>query len=145
MRDNLFIIQNDIDIQSKNEIYRVLSHSVHSESEADLVCALEQREKKGNIAIAEEVLLPHIESNLISESKVVVLRLKNNIRWNSDVGDIKLLIAIFLREAETADIKRKISNFSRKLASDDYLNDLLNKDNLYEVIEASTINYEGDW
>jgi len=128
-------------LKTKVEVYSFISELVcqgdHSK-QTEVINQLNEREKIGSISIAEHVLLPHIESNLIKESQIVFIRLAEPISsWDWQTKDIRLLIVILLKENENEQIKKKISLFMRTLADEAYVARLLSineKDNFYKKI-----------
>ncbi|GAA0318117.1 MULTISPECIES: PTS sugar transporter subunit IIA [Oceanobacillus] len=143
MNDNSFyqVCFNDA-LETKEQVYDFVStiacpHHSYQQRQA-IIHQLNEREKVGSPLIAEHVLLPHMESNLLEESQIVFLRLTKPILfWDNNIEDIRLIIIILLKADEQEEIKKKISLFTRSLADEDYLNRLLNAEepsSLYKEI-----------
>lgn len=130
MSDNLFESRLNIELRSRSDLLQVLARYVDSEVKNELDELLSAREKIGSIEIAEEVILPHFQSDKITESKVVIIRPNSKIHWNKDIGDVKLVIAVLLKNNENDTILREISQYTRKLADEEYLEYLMNTDTL---------------
>lgn len=99
------------------------------------------REDVGSIEIAEHVILPHFESELIQQSSILILKLENDIEsWNHDINQVKLIIVIALKEPETIENKKIISSFIRKFADDLFIEELLqetNEEKFKKIIELN--------
>ncbi|WP_440897928.1 PTS sugar transporter subunit IIA [Amphibacillus sp. Q70] len=132
MNDNSFyqVYFNDT-LETKEQVYDFVSTIAcpnHSyQKRQAIIDQLNEREKVGSPLIAEHVLLPHIESNLIKESQIIFLKLTNPISfWDNNIKDIRLIIIILLKTGEQEEVKKRISLFTRSLADEDYLERLLN-------------------
>lgn len=130
MNGSLFNVMSDIEIDNKKDLYLLMVRYINSEYEAELFNSLIKREKEGNIAIANHIILPHLESDLIDESKILIVRLRNRVKWSSEIGEVKLIISIFLKTNESEITKRKISSYMRKLSDEEYLDYLMQADDL---------------
>lgn len=130
MSDNLFEAKLNSELRSRTDLLQILARYVDSEDKDELDELLIVRETKGSIEIAEEVILPHFQSDKIIESKVVIIRPNSKIHWNKDIGDVKLVIAVLLKNNENDTILRTISQYTRKLADEEYLKYLMNTDKL---------------
>ena len=120
----------DVTLASKEAAFQFVGDSCETSnicsSKIDLIEQLNYRESVGNTLIAEHVLLPHVESPVLLTSKILFLRLLNPIqKWNDQVNDISLIIVILLKDAETLMLKKSISRFVRKLADDEFVENLL--------------------
>ena len=136
INDELFDFFINSDLQSKSEIYRFIENYViennirYKNIKNKILELLEKREKIGDLLIAENVILPHAESELIEKSKILIIKPKKIIKsWNNTIKNVKLIIVVILKENENPEIKEKISKFSRKLANDEFLEKLKNIDN----------------
>ncbi|MGC6767965.1 PTS sugar transporter subunit IIA [Enterococcus sp. LJL51] len=115
---------------SKEQVYQFIADTavpfLGIEEKKQIVHSLVEREKVGNTQIAEQVVLPHLESSLLGKSEVYLIRLKEEItEWTKDIRNIKLIIAILLKKDETIEEKKKISEFTKKLADEQFLEKLL--------------------
>ncbi|MCI1903735.1 MAG: PTS sugar transporter subunit IIA [Enterococcaceae bacterium] len=133
MDDKLLNVYIDAELHSPEEIYHFISEHAASDDqklETMIKQGLRTRALAGNIQIAEDVLLPHIESSDLTETRVMIIKLKAPIAgWSKDIGRVKLLIVILLAEKETKEIKQAIAEFMRKIADEKYLEKLLNANN----------------
>lgn len=133
MRDNSFYqIYFDCDLETKKQTYEFISDIAcqsSSEQKTVILEQFEEREKVGSPLIEEHVLLPHIESQYVSTSQVLIFKFKNPMDWDENIKDIHLVIAILLKKGEEQAIKKKISMFTRSLADEEFLNHLLNAKN----------------
>ena len=128
--DQLFNIYKKQNFSSKEEILSFLSQEggkYTGTSHIDFKDEILKREKQGSIEIAPGVLLPHFESSSFIKSKIFILPIKPEIKeWSEEIQNINLIIMILLKEDEDSSIKQKITQFTRKLADDDYLDRLMN-------------------
>ncbi|GMA47752.1 MULTISPECIES: PTS sugar transporter subunit IIA [Tetragenococcus] len=91
-----------------------------------------KREEQGSIEIAPGILLPHFESPSFTQSKVLLLSLNPEVKgWNSEINNVKLVIVILLKAEEERPVKQEIAAFTRKLADDKYLDELMKLGNEY--------------
>lgn len=89
-------------------------------NKAQLLEELQAREKVGNTMIAESFALPHIESPVIRESGVVLVRSKKGIFWQ-EAYQAKTILVILLKENETKIMKKGIVSLMRCLAYEENL------------------------
>ncbi|TSB44838.1 PTS sugar transporter subunit IIA [Alkalicoccobacillus porphyridii] len=139
--NSFYHVYVDMDLKTKEDVYSFISSLVSNDeaSQKETIQQLNQREQAGSTLIAEHVMLPHLESTHIKKSEIVFIRLAEPIQtWDAETEDIRLLIVILLKENESAQIKKDIAAFTRTLADDDYVNQLVtiqDKDMLYKVIK----------
>ncbi|SDP18776.1 PTS sugar transporter subunit IIA [Halobacillus aidingensis] len=131
MNGNSFIqIYFDSDLETKEEVYDFISEVACAQDSCQqkhgIIYQFNEREKAGSPLIAEHVLLPHIESEHVLESRILFFRLANPIRWDETIEDIRLIIAILLKKDEEEAMKKKIAAFTRSLADEGYVDRLLN-------------------
>jgi PTS system nitrogen regulatory IIA component len=73
--------------------------------------------------------LPHIESEFFETSKILFIRLAEPILfWDLKTTDIQLLIVILLKKNEVNEVKKQLASFTRTLADEEYLDNLLVSD-----------------
>jgi fructose PTS system EIIA component len=127
--DSLYQIYFNNALSTKNEVYTFLSNVAwldDSLQKEAIVQQLIQREGHGSMLIAEHVVLPHIESDKVSKSQIILIRLLHSIEsWDTDTKDIRLIIGVLLKENEDVQIKQKIASFMRALADEEYIDQLL--------------------
>jgi PTS system fructose-specific IIA component len=144
--NSIYQVYFNCELKTKEEVYSFISESVCQDQplqKEEVINQLNEREKAGSLLIAEHVLLPHIESNQIKKSQILLIRLANPIRsWDDQTKDICLLIVILLKENESAQIKKKITLFTRSLANEEYVNRLLNSHEKESFIKEILKNQE---
>ncbi|SDY09981.1 PTS system, nitrogen regulatory IIA component [Evansella caseinilytica] len=140
--NGLYRIYVNCELTSKEDVYTFMSDVVCQDDLAQkevVVNQFNQREKAGSTLIADHVMLPHIESNHIKNSHIIVIRLaKPILSWDEETKDIRLVMGILLKEHENVEIKKKIAMFTRSLAHEDYLNRLLTiseRDTFYQALK----------
>jgi len=133
MNDQLFNIYPKQSFSSKEEILTFLgkkSQQLVGISVSEFKKQLSKREEQGSIEIAPGVLLPHFESPSFTQSKVLILSLKSEVKnWSQKIHKVKLVIVILLKAEEEKNVKQEMAAFTRKLADDEYLNELINLEN----------------
>ncbi|WP_062050769.1 PTS sugar transporter subunit IIA [Bacillus sp. JCM 19034] len=141
--NSFYQVYFNCELETKEEVYSFISEMVCQDpsQKEEVVNQFNQREKVGSTLIAEHVMLPHIESNLIKKSQILFIRLANPIQsWDVQTKDIRLLIVLLLKENEDVQIKKKIASFTRTLADEQYVNRLLTineKESFYKEIRKN--------
>ncbi|WP_207940668.1 hypothetical protein DOK78_001805 [Enterococcus sp. DIV2402] len=119
-------------LQNKEEVYHFISKEIcpaDSSVQYEIMKQLKEREAVGSMQISEHVLLPHIESEFVETSKIVFIRLAEPILfWDLKTTDIQLLIVILLKKNEVNEVKKQLASFTRTLADEEYLDNLLVSD-----------------
>ncbi|OJG45396.1 hypothetical protein RV04_GL002112 [Enterococcus hermanniensis] len=98
---------------------------------------LQRRETVGNTMIAEHVILPHLESPKVKRSQILVIRLADPIDFDDTTREIQLIVTILLKSEEEQATKQKIAQFTRRLADEDFLTELLtnqSKKTIYQLL-----------
>ncbi|MFC6465224.1 PTS sugar transporter subunit IIA [Marinilactibacillus sp. GCM10026970] len=130
MDANRFVVKLDVPIHSRAELFQYVSNTLMDGEQLDLASLMAEREENGSVEIAEEIVLPHVESDVLDKSQIFIVRPENKMTWNEQIKQVKLVIMILLRKEETDDVKREISQFTRKLADDAFLEYLMETNQL---------------
>lgn len=127
MKDE-FIEKIEVSVTSQREAYHWLASSLYPGEEEKISILMEaflMREQNGNIQIEEGIILPHIEHELITESKIIILYpQKTIIQWNETIEQVDLILFVLLSPNETTEKKKKIANFMRCLADERFIQTL---------------------
>ncbi|OTO47421.1 PTS sugar transporter subunit IIA [Enterococcus faecium] len=127
MKDE-FIERIEVSVTSQREAYHWLASSLYPGEEEKISILMEaflMREQNGNIQIEEGIILPHIEHELITESKIIILySQKTIIQWNEAIEQVDLILFVLLSPNETTEKKKKIANFMRCLADERFIQTL---------------------
>ena len=134
MNDNFFQVFLDQPFKDKAHVQRFIAEFANPADLEELIDLLQQREKVGNTMIAEHVILPHLESPKIKQSQVLLIRLAEPIDFDEKTSAVQLIITILLKSNESQVMKKKIAQFTRRLADDDFIEQLLR-------LENETANY----
>lgn len=130
MNDKLIQLYRGVALASSKESYDFISQVLYptdSQLAEQLVTELDQRERTGNLQIDEGVVLPHIESDLIKKTTIMILQPVTPIEtWNDTIAKIDLVIVVLLSSQESKEGKQRVAAFMRKLADEDFLNELRN-------------------
>ncbi|KRO01219.1 hypothetical protein IV54_GL000501 [Levilactobacillus paucivorans] len=93
------------------------------------VAALEERERLAETLITERVAMPHCQSAVIKQSKVVLVNCKRfPITWD-DVGhQVEGLVILLLAKDAPQDQLQRITDFVRQLADSDVADSLFEEE-----------------
>lgn len=137
MNNNFFQVFLDQPFKDKAHVQRFIVEFANSAESEELIDLLQQREKVGNTMIAEHVILPHLESPKIKQSQVLLIRLAEPIDFDEKTSAVQLIITILLKSNESQVMKKKIAQFTRRLADDDFIEQLLSLENetaIYHIL-----------
>lgn len=137
MNDNFFQVFLDQPFKDKAHVQRFIAEFANPAEAEELIDLLQQREKVGNTMIAEHVILPHLESPKIKQSQVLLMRLAEPIDFDEKTPAVQLIITILLKSNESQETKKKIAQFTRRLADDDFIEQLLSLENepaIYHIL-----------
>ena len=137
MNDNFFQVFLDQPFKDKAHVQRFIAEFANPAELEELIDLLQQREKVGNTMIAEHVILPHLESPKIKQSQVLLIRLAEPIDFDEKTSAVQLIITILLKSNESQVMKKKIAQFTRRLADDDFIEQLLSLENetaIYHIL-----------
>lgn len=137
MNDNFFQVFLDQPFKDKVHVQRFIAEFANPADLEELIDLLQQREKVGNTMIAEHVILPHLESPKIKQSQVLLIRLAEPIDFDEKTSAVQLIITILLKSNESQEMKKKIAQFTRRLADDDFIEQLLRLENetaIYHIL-----------
>jgi mannitol/fructose-specific phosphotransferase system IIA component (Ntr-type) len=137
MNDNFFQVFLDQPFKDKAHVQRFIAEFANPADLEELIDLLQQREKVGNTMIAEHVILPHLESPKIKQSQVLLIRLAEPIDFDEKTSAVQLIITILLKSNESQEMKKKIAQFSRRLADNDFIEQLLSLENetaIYHIL-----------
>ncbi|WP_242550666.1 PTS sugar transporter subunit IIA [Enterococcus hulanensis] len=138
MNDNFFTVYLNQPLTDRNQIQRFIADFANRAEAQELIALLQQREKVGNTMIAEHVILPHLESPKIKQSQILIVRLAEAIDFDEETPQVQLVITILLKSGESQEVKKKIAQFTRRLADEAFLEELLNIENVelfYQKLE----------
>lgn len=143
MDDKLYQIYTDWQFSLREQLFEKIAATAEANaisfSKAEIVELLQQRELIGDTQIAEHVVLPHLQSSVIQKSRVFFISLTNPIsEWSATIKDVQLVIVILLKQEETAATIKPISRIMRKLADEDFIEELLelkNKEDWEQVLK----------
>ncbi|MBX8937203.1 PTS sugar transporter subunit IIA [Enterococcus gilvus] len=138
MNDNFFTVYLNQPLTDRNQIQRFIADFANRSEAQELIALLQQREKVGNTMIAEHVILPHLESLKIKQSQILIVRLAEAVDFDEETPQVQLVITILLKSGESQEVKKKIAQFTRRLADEAFLEELLNIENVelfYQKLE----------
>lgn len=113
-------------ITNNLDAYQFIINLINDEKDlSNLINEFMKREQNGDIQIEEGVVLPHLETDLIKNSQILIINSRDKIeKWNKNINNVDLIICLLLKKEEKIEIKREISQFMTKLADIDYIEQL---------------------
>ena len=114
MADNFIQVFLDRAFEEKEQVLNFIAEQANPLEKDYLVGLLKEREVVGSIFIAEQIILPHLESSRVESSRILFIKLRRELPWD-DKGNVKLAVVILLKKQEKQEIKLKISQFTRTL------------------------------
>jgi PTS system fructose-specific IIA component len=126
MNDKHIKVYLNCDLKNADELLYFIAAKTPAIAPDDLVDSLLERETGGSLFIAEQVILPHLESELLTKSQVYFITLKQPFLWRS-AAPVKMAIVILLKTAEQSQLKREIAQLAKSFADEAYLQDLMNE------------------
>lgn len=138
MNAEFFQVFLDQTLTDKDQLQRFIADFANKVESDALIDLLKNREKVGNTMIAEHVILPHLESSKIEHSQVLLIRLKDPVDLDEETPAVQLVITILLKSNENLETKKRIAQFTRRLADDEFLELLLNiesEEDFYRILE----------
>ncbi|WP_086348012.1 PTS sugar transporter subunit IIA [Candidatus Enterococcus clewellii] len=130
MNDKFIQVFLDSRVSSKAELFHFIAGQANGVEQELLTELLVNRETVGSTLIADQIILPHLESDKVEKSQILFISLEEPIDWDEATGKVKLAIAILLKSDEEQEIKQQITRFTRTLADEEYLEDLANEKEL---------------
>ncbi|AND78791.1 PTS sugar transporter subunit IIA [Streptococcus pantholopis] len=139
MGDKFYEIYLNQNLLSRDDVYQFLAEKINKRTgltKVNILSKFRLRESKGNIQIAEKVVFPHFIADK-ADNSFMILRLQKPIEeWSETISDISLIVAMTAKGDLTLAEKQTFAHFIRRLASKDFLEDLLtlNESNLRTIL-----------
>lgn len=130
MEDNFFQVFLDVDLKDKAQVFDFIADQANAGEKDALVNLLISRETIGSTSIADRIILPHLESPQIKKSQILFIKLREELNWDDKTGKVKMAVVILLKKNEEQAVKQKIGRFTRTLADEAYLEELLSENDV---------------
>lgn len=121
----------DVEIIQKDEVLKFIANlaknlNIVSDS-TKLYEDLQAREKQYPTAVQQMIGIPHAKSSVVKEPKLIFIRLKNPVEWDSPDGfQVKAIFAILVPEAKASKEHLKIlSNVAIHLLDEEFQEKIL--------------------
>lgn len=121
----------DVEIIQKDEVLKFIANlaknlNIVSDS-TKLYEDLQAREKQYPTAVQQMIGIPHAKSSVVKEPKLIFIRLKNPVEWDSPDGfQVKAIFAILVPEAKAYQEHLKIlSNVAIHLLDEEFQEKIL--------------------
>lgn len=121
----------DVEITKKNEVLKFIAGQAKNlkitSDSTKLYEDLQAREKEYPTAVQQMIGIPHVKSNVVTSAKLIFIRLKNPIEWDSPDGFlVKAIFAILVPVSEASHEHLKIlSNVAVNLLDEDFQKKML--------------------
>lgn len=155
----------DVDsIENKDEAFKIISELLvknnYLKNPRKVIEGLNSREKQFSTGLSDGIAIPHASLKELKESKIVIIRLKKGINWNSlDGKDVNLIISILVPQEQSESHFEILTNLSSNLIDQNvikninelnpsklekYINELVSKTNEEDNLEIKeNINVVG--
>lgn len=111
--------------RSRQECYEFLVGQLGEDESTQFLHLLEERERLASVEIFPGVVMPHLESNRLKESQIIILQLQDSIQWLNTTRDVRLMILLAMKKDEEVEIKRQLIAFVHQLADEEFIQALL--------------------
>lgn len=92
------------------------------DQDEDLITALNKREQMGSTLIDESVAMPHVESKIIKETSVIIIKIDDGIDdWQDNVSNVQLVIFLLVKENEGFEKLKEVQNIVRYFADEEMI------------------------
>ena len=132
----------NLDISKKQDVIRfaakILEENGYIKNKDFFVEAVLQREKVGVTGIGNGIAIPHGKSDSVLKPKVVAMKLKQKIEWESQDGkkvEYVFLFAIGDDPKAYMEHLKLLASFAGKLGNDEKVNKILNSTGKEELVE----------
>lgn len=126
-------------LTSKEQVIQFLCGNLAIQGRTDNPMELEedvwQREEIVTTAVGFGVAIPHTKSQWIRHSSISIARLENPIDWESDMGDVELVIMLTLGAQEGNNHVKVFSQLARKLVNKAFRESLFAADSPQRVLD----------
>lgn len=99
----------------KNRLISKISATLNQTVEQDIFEAMLKREEISSTGIGNSIAIPHIMIESIKKPAMVVLHLNKPINWNSNLGEINLIIAMLIPAPPTLEMLQAFTKIARAL------------------------------
>ena len=131
-----------IDIPSKKDVIKFAVNALYEQQYIDDVeaftAAVYEREKIGVTGIGDGIAIPHGKSDAVKKPGVVILKLKNEIAWESlDDQKIKIIFLFAIGNNMDSDMNhlKMLASFAAKLGNEEKIEKILQAGDSYELLE----------
>ncbi|AMC93987.1 hypothetical protein AOC36_08305 [Erysipelothrix larvae] len=94
-----------------------------------------KRESEYSTGIGMGIAIPHARSNGVNETCFTIVKLKNNVEWESLDGDpVSIVIMLAVPANETGDFLKLLSTLSYNLMNDEFRTGIVNASSKEKII-----------
>lgn len=127
MEQPLITIIYDCSCQTREEIYAWVGkqEGKNQEQSEAIKQELLKRESIGSIQVAPEIVLPHLEWEALTASRIYFIHLRTALHpWSDQIDEVKVVIVVLLKTNETQARKYQMIALMHRLADDTLTNQL---------------------
>lgn len=99
----------------KSDVISLLSQFFAEPLSGLIENAFMQRESLSSTAVGNNIAIPHVMLREISQPSIVVRRLNRTLHWGSNLGDVKMIIAILIPFPAPVEMIKSITKLTRAL------------------------------
>jgi len=125
---------------NKYAVMAKLSRCLNIKRQEDVLTALLRREAISATGIGHGIALPHIIIEGVESPSLVILQLDKAINWESNLGDIRLIIGLLIPAPANRDVVSACTKMTRSLLDADNCH-LLTTSPQTEVIKAIVFHF----
>lgn len=139
-------IKLDVEVNNQKELFEFLADQAIKEGLSDnknaIITKFEKREQEGSTGMEQGIAIPHAKDDSIKKAAMFVVRLKDPIEWKTfDQKPVNIIIGFFIPEHGSQEHLNYLSQVSKLLMHDSFVNDLKNSqtvDEIYQMFISQT-------
>lgn len=128
--------------ETQDEVFQVIAKEAEEhgfvKDQSTFFKALKKREETSTTGFKDYIAIPHAKDATVKEPGIFLIKLKNEIPWNSlDSKPVKVAIALTIPEEGAKEHLKILSLIARELIDDDFRESLLEENDveiLYDLI-----------
>lgn len=148
LRKELIITNIEVSTRTKEEAINIISRKCAHYSGLDervLSESFLQREALDSTGFGNSVAIPHAKLTDLKDAFIGIFKFTEGVEWEAlDDEPVQVAIALVMPNGEGNDTHIKvISNFSRKLMDDDFIEELVKEDDIDKLYDFVIAEMEG--
>ncbi len=133
-------IYSNVDAASQEEVFQKLAEIAKekniSSDKSKVIEGFMAREKLSTTGMEQGIAIPHTELDSISKASIVILKLNQGVDWNAlDGKPTNIVIAMFISKGKGKDHLRYLSDISKLLIHQEFINQLHEANSSEEIYQ----------